>query len=146
MSRGSVRASVRGSVRGSAPAAPLAVLVAGLAAVAFVASVDPEQPGHYPTCPFLALTGWWCPGCGSLRAVHALTRGDFGTALDRNVLTVLAIPALLIAWAAWLRRALTGTSRTAAAVPVAAIWAVLGVVVAFWTLRNLPAGAWLAPT
>jgi hypothetical protein len=132
------------AVRAS-PAGPLAVLAATVAAVAVVATLDPEQPGHYPTCPFRSVTGWWCPGCGSLRALHALTHGDVATAVDRNVLTVLAVPALIVAWAAWLRRSLTGRPRGSRAVPVAAIWALLGVVVAFWVLRNLPAGSWLAP-
>ena len=42
--------------------------------------VDPNQPGHYPTDPFLAITGLYCPGCGTLRALHALARGDLLTA------------------------------------------------------------------
>lgn len=37
--------------------APAGVLVAAAAVVAFVAVVDPNEQGHYPTCPFLALTG-----------------------------------------------------------------------------------------
>ena len=126
-------------------AAPLAVLAAGAAAVAVVGAVDPEQPGHYPTCPFLSVTGWWCPGCGSLRALHALVHGDVGTAIDRNVLTVLAVPALLVAWGAWLRRSATGRPRARWAAPPAALGALLGTIVAFWVLRNLPAGSWLAP-
>jgi hypothetical protein len=33
-------------------------VLAGVAAVAgYVAAIDPNRPGHYPTCPFLALTG-----------------------------------------------------------------------------------------
>ena len=126
-------------------AAPLAVLAGSVAAVAIIVTVDPEQPGHYPTCPFLSATGWWCPGCGSLRAVHALAHGDVGTALDRNVLTVLAVPALVIAWAAWLRRAVTGRPRSPWAAPPIALWGLLATVVAFWVLRNIPAGSWLGP-
>lgn len=131
--------------RPAAAAAPLAVLAAAAVAVGGLAVVDPEQPGHYPSCPFLTATGWWCPGCGSLRAVHALTQGDLGTAIDRNVLTVLAVPALLIAWAAWLRRSLTGRPRSRWAAPPVALWGLLATVVVFWVLRNVPAGSWLAP-
>src|SRR5690606_29528852 len=58
--------------RGGGVPSFLAVTVAGAAATLVVATVSPEEPGHYPTCPFLALTGAWCPGCGSLRALHAL--------------------------------------------------------------------------
>ena len=118
------------------------------AATAVVALVSPEQPGTYPVCPFHAVTGWWCPGCGSLRAVHALATGDLATAVERNVLLVLAAPVLVVAWAAWLRRTITGRSRR----PLAdvstgrrAAWVVVATVFAFWVLRNLPAGSWLAP-
>jgi hypothetical protein len=62
------------------------------------------------------------------------------------VLAVLAIPALAVAWTAWLRRSLTGRPRSRRAAPAATIWVLLATVVAFWVLRNLPAGAWLAPT
>jgi hypothetical protein len=133
------------TTRPASVAAPLAVLAGSVAAVAVVAAIDPEEPGHYPTCPFLAMTGWWCPGCGSLRAVHALARGDIGTAIDRNVLTVLAVPVLVVAWVAWLRRAITGRPRSRWAAPPAALWGLLATVVAFWVLRNVPMGSWLAP-
>ncbi|GMA37439.1 DUF2752 domain-containing protein [Demequina litorisediminis] len=45
---------------------PLAVGAGALAAVTYVGNVDPHEGGHYPTCPSLLLTGFYCPGCGSL--------------------------------------------------------------------------------
>ncbi len=45
-----------------------------------------------PRCPFLQLTGQQCPGCGSLRGIHALLHGDFLQALRLNV---MLIPGLL---------------------------------------------------
>jgi hypothetical protein len=125
-------------------AAPAAVLAVTAAAVGVVAVVDPNEPGHYPTCPFLRLTGWFCPGCGSLRAVHALAHGDVGEALARNPLTVACVPLLVTLFALWTRRRLTGRPRTWAA-PAAWINALFVVVIAFWVLRNLAPFAWLAP-
>lgn len=124
---------------------PLAVLGLAVSAVGVLATVSPEEPGHYPTCPFLAATGWWCPGCGSLRAVHALAHGDIATAVERNVLTVAAVPALAVAWVVWLRRSVTGRARSSRAAPVVALWLLLAAIVGFWVLRNVPAGSWLAP-
>lgn len=123
---------------------PAAVAVVGLAAVAVVAVVDPNEPGHYPTCPFLALTGQFCPGCGSLRAIHALAHGQFTTAIGLNVLTVLALVPLGVIWLRWARRRWTGESRRSVA-PVSVLWALVVVVVAFTVVRNLAVGAGLAP-
>jgi len=76
--------------------------------VAYVGLVDPNQPGHYPVCPFLRITGWWCPGCGGLRCVHALTRGDLRTALHDNVLVLAACTAAVLAWLHWTLRSARG--------------------------------------
>lgn len=127
------------SVRG-----PSGVAVAAAAAVAVLATVDPNEPGHYPTCPVLALTGRFCPGCGSLRAVHALARGDVAAAVGLNLLTVLAVVPLAVVWVQWVRRSWRGRSRTSVA-PAAVLWASLVVVAFFTVLRNLPVGSALAP-
>ena len=123
---------------------PLANAALAGVAVGVVALVDPNEPGHYPTCPFLALTGLYCPGCGSLRAVHALTNGDVTTAVGLNVLTVLAVVALSLLWARWAWRSWTGAQRTTVA-PAALIWSLSVAVVVFGVLRNVPIGAALAP-
>lgn len=123
---------------------PAGVAAIAVASVGLVAAVDPNEPGHYPTCPFLAVTGLFCPGCGSLRAVHALAHGEVGAAAGLNILTVLAILPLVGVWAAWLRRSWRGTQRSSIA-PAAALWALLLLVFAFVVLRNIPVGAALAP-
>jgi len=58
--------------------------------------VDPSQPGRYPPCPFRAVTGLACPGCGSLRGLHDLAHGDLVAALDHNavLVAVLAVAAV----------------------------------------------------
>jgi len=123
---------------------PAAVAVAAAAAVAYVGTVDPNEPGHYPTCPFLAVTGLFCPGCGSLRAVHALARGDVAAAASSNLLAVLAVLPLTAIWLAWARRSWRGTARDSVAPPLL-LWTVVGLVVVFAVVRNLPVGAALAP-
>jgi hypothetical protein len=121
-------------------------LVAAGCAVAggVVFAVDPETPGHYPTCPFLALTGWYCPGCGTTRAVHALLHGDAGLALQRNPLTVAALVVLAAAFALWSRRLWRGAPRTWVAPPWV-LYGLLVVILAFWVLRNVPGWTWLSP-
>ncbi len=124
--------------------APFAYAGAALAATTYVGLVDPNQSGHYPTCPFLFITGYYCPGCGSLRAVHALTHGDIGAAVGLNVLTVVGIVAATVVWGRWMLRSWRGQPRTRVA-PAWTIYLVLGVVVVFWIVRNLTMGEALAP-
>jgi hypothetical protein len=133
-----------GTGRAAALRGPLGVAALAAAAAGVVAVVDPNEAGHYPTCPFLAVTGQFCPGCGSLRAVHALTRGDVTTAVGLNVLTVLATVALAVIWLRWVRRAWTGRRRTTVA-PAPVLYAFLATVVVFAVVRNLPLGTLLAP-
>ena len=79
-----------------------------------------------------------------VRAVHALTRGDLAGAVDLNVLTVVLLPVLVLAWVAWLAFRL-GRRPAPLHVPTWAGTAVAVAVPAFWVLRNLPVGSPLAP-
>lgn len=120
--------------------APVATGIGVLAATAYVRVVDPNQPGHYPLCPTLALLGIDCPGCGGLRATHALAHGDVAAALDHNALLVIAAPALIVLWGMWMYRAWTGvtpalTPRRETFARVAPI-VVLLVVMLFAVVRN----------
>jgi len=126
-------------------AAPVGVALVAVTGAALLGAVNPHQPGHYPTCPFLWLTGLYCPGCGSLRAVHDLVHLDLAGAWSMNPFLVLVLPALLAAWVAWLRRAATGAARRRV-LPAWTIWTILALVLAYWVARNVPALApWLAP-
>ena len=127
---------------------PFAVAAVAVAAVGVPAVVDPNQPGHYPTCPILLLTGRWCPGCGGLRAVHDLAHGQVLTALSANLVVVIMVPVLVMLWARWVFTRSAGSRaqpRTSQSVPSWLPWSLLVMVVIFWGLRNLPTTAWLAP-
>lgn len=118
---------------------------AGVAAVTvFLRQVDPSVTPVFPPCPFLTLTGWFCPGCGGLRAVHALGHGDLLGALDMNPLFALSVPLLVVLWAAWLYRAVR--RRRPWTPSVRLVSGLAGGLVAFWVLRNIPVLApYLAP-
>jgi hypothetical protein len=76
-----------------------------IAATLYVRAVDPNVPGHYPGCPTQLLLGIDCPGCGGLRAVHALANGDIAAAADHNILALVALPVVIVLWVMWVRRA-----------------------------------------
>jgi hypothetical protein len=89
------------------PAVVGAVVAAG---TAYTAWQDPNREGGlFPGCPLRELTGLDCPGCGGTRALHALTHGDIGTALDHNVVIAVLLPLLLVAWGLWLARTIQVT-------------------------------------
>lgn len=130
-------AEARPRSRVVAVAGPLTVAAGALGAAALLGRVDPHVPGFYPTCPSYALTGLYCPGCGTLRAVHDLWHLDLAGAFSMNPLAVLLLPAVLASWVAWLVRAATGRPRRWLAPP----WVpttLLVVVLVYWVLRNVP--------
>ncbi len=43
------------------------------------------------SCPFLLLTGLYCPGCGGTRAVRSLLRGDLRMSFQYHPLVLYAI-------------------------------------------------------
>jgi len=57
---------------------------------------DPKTSGFFPPCPSHFLTGFYCPGCGTLRCIHSLVHGEFLLALRYNILTILAFPLLIL--------------------------------------------------
>ncbi|MDR0659770.1 MAG: DUF2752 domain-containing protein [Prevotellaceae bacterium] len=71
------------------------VVLAALAILYF--TYNPAESELFPKCPFYALTGLKCPGCGSQRAIHYLFNGNIRGAFLVHPLLVLAIPYLLLA-------------------------------------------------
>ena len=124
-----------------------ALVLAGtaVAGCAYIAAVDPNQSAWYPQCPFKAMTGWDCPGCGMTRALRAVVTGHPGRALDHNALVVLAVVVGIIWYAtSWVR---TRRGRPPLALRRGSWWtgALLVVVALFWVTRNITWGAfgWL---
>lgn len=126
-----------------------AAIVLGLLAVAggvLLWQVDPHQAGNpLPPCPSLWLTGLFCPGCGSTRALHALVHGDLATALAMNPLLVLSLPAVALLALEWLRMLPARLAPLAVRLGNARAWAI--VLIAYGIARNLPwpPFSWLAP-
>jgi hypothetical protein len=127
-------------------ATPLAAAGLGIAAAALLHVRDPHDAGSYGICPFLAVTGVPCPGCGGLRAVNDLTRGDVVGAVSSNALVVVMVAATAVLWCGWVVRRAGGDHRARPLVVTTRGGLVaLAVVVGFWVLRITPWGAWLAP-
>ncbi|SBU88540.1 Protein of unknown function (DUF2752) [Streptomyces sp. Ncost-T6T-1] len=124
--------------------APLGILAAVTGAFAYVGTVDPNEPGHYPVCPLLKLTGVFCPGCGGLRSAHAFITGDLGAALGANAIATAGYFLFAVVWVLWLVRAWRGKPLRIGLAP-AWWWGVGAVLLIFTVVRNLPFGSALAP-
>ena len=87
---------------------------------------DPAAYSLFPRCPFRVLTGLKCPGCGTLRAIHAALNGRWDEAIALNPILVIAVPlmAVLLMFPKVARNKYVG-------------YGVLVVVVLYWIVRNL---------
>ncbi len=118
----------------------LGLLAAAILLKGWLAASEQTIRGFTPGCLFHRFTGLHCPGCGMTRSVFALANGDPVKAWTMNPLLILILGALTLhavlsvadrfrqrpAWLAWAR-------------PTPALgWASLGLVAAFWVLRNIP--------
>ena len=99
---------------------------------------EPGKTGFFPSCPFRALTGFNCPGCGTTRAVHQLLHGHVVAAFEINPLTILLLPVLAYALVSFTKSANTGRPVHHAIVWQVRRTASLIVVFGFWVFRNTP--------
>lgn len=86
----------------------LAIYIAAFTAVLFIIANQPtsgscalETPSFQnrfkiPPCPFHSITGLYCPGCGSTRALGYLVRGLLLNSLRYNPLVLPLIPILTV--------------------------------------------------
>lgn len=116
----------------SAAIAGTAVLVAG-----FLFFIDPTTTGWMPPCPFHALTGLDCPGCGSLRALHSLLHLRGIQALSFNPLTCICLPFLGTWWLWHAGRAATGRALAVPFIRPALLWSIVATVLFFGIARNI---------
>ena len=122
------------------------LLVAAAVGAAVLWQFDPNVAGNpLPPCPSLWLTGLFCPGCGTTRALHALVHGDLARALSMNPLLVISLPAVTVLLAQALRVLPRSLDPIARHLGNARAWAI--VLISYAVIRNLPwpPFSWLAP-
>lgn len=123
------------SVRAAIAAGVLLIGAAGMLYAYF------NTPGKYPfTCTFYLLTGLYCPGCGSGRALYAALHGQIREAFCWNPVMMILLPFLGLYVAAratdWV---ITGGNHIDRHISVKMLLAVLAVVLIYGILRNISA-------
>ena len=116
-------------------AAFILAVIAVVVLILVYALLDPASL-PFPRCPFLMLTGFKCPGCGSQRAIHALLHGDVAEAFRYNALLLIAIPWIALCLFAESRRTRNPRLYARLNAPLL-IWLFLAMVLIWWVLRNI---------
>jgi hypothetical protein len=99
---------------------------------------DPATSGVFPPCPVRYLTGWYCPGCGSLRAIHQLLHGNLRAAWAMNPLTVILLPFLTYGLTSHVLSVIRGQGLPQPFLRAAWIRALCAAIILFGIVRNLP--------
>jgi hypothetical protein len=128
---------------------PAGTAMAAAGYLATVAAIDPFR-AYAVGCPVHAVTGGWCPGCGSTRAVHQLLEGDVVGSLVCHPLVVPIAGLLAYLWVGWAVRThgpgpAARWLRRPAELPAWIPMAVAVAFVALTTVRNVPGVEWLVP-
>ena len=113
-------------------------LITPAAAAGVLFFCDPASGSLFPPCPFHWLTGLYCPGCGSLRALHALLHGRLFAALALNPLMVLCLPFVIYGLTAQALLDWFGKRLPVPRIAAGWIWALLILIIAYWIARNIP--------
>ncbi|BAY60375.1 hypothetical protein NIES22_04340 [Calothrix brevissima NIES-22] len=108
---------------------------------------NPSSSALYPPSPFRALTGLYCPGCGTLRALHQLLHGHIFKAFDLNPLMMVAMPYLIYSYVSYSAPVILGVKVPQIFIKPNWIWLILKIILGYWVLRNIPFApfSWLAP-
>lgn len=107
-------------------------------AVVLLHVFDPATSGIFPPCPVYYLTGWYCPGCGSLRAMHQLLHGHIWAAWAMNPLTVALMPFLAYGLASHLLFEIRRRGLPQPFLPAVWVRALCAAILLFGIVRNLP--------
>jgi hypothetical protein len=116
----------------------LAALLAGVAGVILLRIFDPASSGIFPPCPLHYLTGFYCPGCGSLRAIHQLLQGNVQAAWAMNPLTLVMLPFIGYGLASEALLQFRGRGLPQPMLSGVSIRILCAVIVVFGVLRNIP--------
>lgn len=114
----------------------LLIVFTGLAVLFYF--LNPIEHEIFPHCLFHSLTGYYCPGCGSQRAIHSLLHLNFGGVIGNNFMFLPATLLLIYHYSRnlfnqqfnWKLPNIFYFKKTP--------WIILIAIVLFWILRNLP--------
>lgn len=115
--------------------AGLLVFILGLAVLFFL--LNPSEQQLFPRCVFNSLSGYYCPGCGSQRAIHSLLHLNFEGVVSNNFLFLPAVLAIAYHYSHPLLNKQFGWKLPNILYKKYTPWIIFGIILLFWLLRNL---------
>lgn len=106
-----------------------------------------EGEGAGIPCMFHQLTGLYCSGCGSSRALRSVLHLDFYQAFRYNALFTVGLPFMGVYFGglaiSYIR---FGKDEISGKISMVPVWIFIAAAVIYGILRNIPAFSFLAPT
>lgn len=100
--------------------------------------LNPSEHQLFPRCVFNTFTGYYCPGCGSQRAIHSLLHLNFAGVVTYNFLFLPAVLAIVYHYLHLLLNKKFGWKLPNILYKKYTPWIIFGIILIFWFLRNLP--------
>ena len=88
-------------------------------------------------CPFHAVTGWLCPGCGVTRMCLALLRWDWPAAWNANPVLLMMLPVLAVLGVRLAVRYVREGAAAGSKWESALLWAMTALLIVWGVARNL---------
>lgn len=114
----------------------LLISIIGLAVLFYV--LNPSEHQIFPRCLFNSITGYYCPGCGSQRAIHSLLHFDLAGVVSYNFLFIPGFLLIFYHYSHPVLNRLLNWKLPNIFYFKSTPWIIFGVVILFWILRNLP--------
>ena len=122
------------------------ILAAAIAAAIFIWVFGDSWLVRVPDCYFETITGLYCPGCGSTRAIRALLNGQIKQAFLFNpLLFILGPPSVFVVIYEYLRFVFPKMQLKPVILPWKLERVIVAIILVYWVLRNIPAFSVLAP-
>uniref|UniRef100_UPI0032172630 DUF2752 domain-containing protein n=1 Tax=uncultured Draconibacterium sp. TaxID=1573823 RepID=UPI0032172630 len=110
--------------------------IIGVAVLFYV--LDPNKQAIFPRCLFYSVTGAYCPGCGSQRALHSLLHFDIAGVISYNFLFLPAGLLILYHYTHPFLSRIFNRKFPNLFYMKNTPWVILAIVILFWITRNLP--------
>ena len=118
--------------------AKLGLPLVGLIGAIVLFSYNPAETSIYPPCLFRLMTGLYCPGCGSTRALYQLLHGRILEALDLNAMLVVFLGSgAVLAIIRTVRFRTNRARQTDTGIRLGWLWIFFGIILLFGVARNL---------